>query len=46
MNDEAEMVDMRVEEQETKGSRHTVNSFGIGWVFEVVWHVVFSMEAV
>ncbi|KAJ5185411.1 hypothetical protein N7472_010251, partial [Penicillium cf. griseofulvum] len=27
-----------------KGSKETLNSYGVGWVFEVVWHVVFSME--
>ncbi|CAG7927692.1 unnamed protein product [Penicillium olsonii] len=29
-----------------EGSKKTVNSYGVGWVFEIVWHVVFSMEAV
>ncbi|KAK9848648.1 hypothetical protein MYU51_015679 [Penicillium brevicompactum] len=29
-----------------KGSAQIVNSYGVGWVFEVVWHVVFGMEAV
>ncbi|CAG8919468.1 unnamed protein product [Penicillium salamii] len=29
-----------------KGSAQLVDSYGVGWVFEVVWHIVFSMEDV
>ena len=29
-----------------KGSKQMVDDYGVGWVFEIVWHVVFSMEAV
>ncbi|KEF53137.1 uncharacterized protein A1O9_11045 [Exophiala aquamarina CBS 119918] len=29
-----------------KESKQMVDDYGVGWVFEVVWHVVFSMEDV
>lgn len=37
---------IRMMEWVDQGSKEIVDSYGVGWAFEVVWHVVFSMEDV